>query len=165
MAKRLQSNNFDSRANKNHTCNQCSFSCDAPSQLKRHMLVHTGEKPFACSQCKYTYNQARDLRTHMLTHSGEKPYHCKQCEFSCTGARDLKRHILTHSQEKPFNCNQCTSSFTTSQHIQGRSPSVVISATTHASKLLLSRHTCGSTKEKNPLHVISAASLSANQAI
>ena len=70
--------------------------------------------------------------------------------------------MLIHSGEKPFSCNQCTSSHkgitsnSTHQHIQGRSISAVISATSHATMLVVSRYTCGSILEKNPLHAISA---------
>ena len=41
----------------------------------------------------------------------------------------------------------------------------MISATIHATKLVISRHTCGSILEKNRLHAISATSLANNQAV
>ena len=82
------------------------------SKLKRHMLVHSGEKPFVCTQCSYSCTTAGSLKRHMLKHSGEKPFSCKQCNFSCTRTGALKTHMLTHSGEKPFGCTQCNYSST-----------------------------------------------------
>ena len=65
---------------KKHNCNQCNYSTARPSELKRHKLIHSGEKPFACPQCKY----------------------------SCTTAGYLKKHLLIHSMEKPSNADNAT---------------------------------------------------------
>lgn len=52
-----------------HLCDFCSYSTNKPSNLKRHMLVHTGERPFVCSICSYRCNQKENLKKHMLKHS------------------------------------------------------------------------------------------------
>ena len=98
--------NIDNQAGlkKKHNCDQCNYSTAVLSNLKRHKLVHSGEKPFACSQCKYSCTQACDLKSHLLIHSGENPFKCRQCNYSCKQASDLKKHMLTHSGEKAFNC-------------------------------------------------------------
>ena len=98
---------------KSHSCNQCSYACKKPSKLKRHILVHSGERPFACIQCNYSSKQSADLKRHMFGHSGEKPFSCLQCSYSCTTSSDLKKHIRTHTGEKPFNCFQCDYTSTT----------------------------------------------------
>ena len=77
------------------------------TQLKRHMLMHNGQKPFACNQCSYTCTQAVSLEKHMLTHSGEKPFSCNECDYKCRDANNLKTHKFTHTGEKPFACKQC----------------------------------------------------------
>ena len=33
---------------KTYKCNQCGFSSNAPSMLKNHMRVHSGEEPGIC---------------------------------------------------------------------------------------------------------------------
>ena len=82
---------------KSYCCNQCNYTGDTPSKLKRHMLVHSGEKPFACTKCNFSAAQKINLKSHMLIHSGEKPYSCKQYIYSFNQPSTLKKHMLSHS--------------------------------------------------------------------
>ena len=34
---------------KSSKCNQCDFSCSDPSSLKRHLIIHSGEKSNKCN--------------------------------------------------------------------------------------------------------------------
>ena len=76
--------------NPHHSCNQCGYSSVKTAILKKHMLVHSGEKPFSCRQCNYSCKTAGQLKRHMLTHSGGKPFTCTECNFSYTTASCLR---------------------------------------------------------------------------
>ncbi|XP_069008601.1 zinc finger protein 585A [Embiotoca jacksoni] len=54
-------------AHKNH-CDICFKTFVSPSKLKRHYLVHTGQRPFRCGICGKAFTQSAHVRTHQLTH-------------------------------------------------------------------------------------------------
>lgn len=54
-------------------CYICGKGFGDSWKLKRHLLVHTGEKPFVCPHCGYAANQKAALKTHILTRHGEDP--------------------------------------------------------------------------------------------
>jgi len=79
---------------KSYTCTSCLKSFQKPSQLKRHVRVHTGERPFACKLCSKSFNQKNALQIHMKKHAGVRPYVCEYCEYPFTQKGNLKMHIL-----------------------------------------------------------------------
>ncbi|KAF7649299.1 hypothetical protein LDENG_00143720 [Lucifuga dentata] len=122
-----------------HKCKDCGKKFTHTGNFKRHIRIHTGEKPFSCRDCNKAFSDPAACKAHEKTHSPLKPYCCSTCgksyrqisllnlhrkrhtgeaRYSCdvcfklfTTSGNLKRHQLVHSGEKPYQCNYCDKSF------------------------------------------------------
>lgn len=94
-----------------HKCPDCGKEYDKSARLQRHMLTHSGEKPFACSWegCALAYSRKDHLQRHMSVHTGERRFVCPKegCGASFYEQSHWKRHIVWHEQKE---CKTSTSS-------------------------------------------------------
>ncbi|XP_074657185.1 uncharacterized protein LOC141910349 [Tubulanus polymorphus] len=130
--------NYHPRSN---PCTVCGKTFSSSSHLTRHLIIHTGYRPFECIVCKKRFNRKDYVRHHIkLTHGFEVPLRAPttttpfagqqrriadtnarrrtNSEFSCpicgkcySTKRHLARHTFIHTGEKPYGCIVCKKRF------------------------------------------------------
>ncbi|XP_067832888.1 zinc finger protein 148-like isoform X2 [Heptranchias perlo] len=91
---------FMVKSPKTHICEQCSAAFRTNYHLQRHILIHTGEKPFHCDECDMRFIQKYHMERHKRTHSGEKPYQCEYClQYFSRTDRLLKHRRMCHENQ------------------------------------------------------------------
>jgi len=94
-----------------HKCEMCGKQYKTAKYLKRHIIIHTGEKRYVCEICGMSFTHGGNLQNHSLTHKAEKPHGCPDCGKTFKQRGNLRRHCFLHVGVKPYKCNLCNSSF------------------------------------------------------
>lgn len=80
-----------------HGCPYCSKEFKKPSDLVRHIRIHTHEKPYKCKQCFRAFAVKSTLTAHMKIHTGIKAFECQYCmkRFSTSGSMKVHQRLHT----------------------------------------------------------------------
>jgi len=82
------------------TCIYCKKEFSFPSHLKKHVLIHTGQKDYRCPLCNHSTAEKQDLEVHIRRHLQEKPFKCQEpnCGASFATSGELKTHQISHNK-------------------------------------------------------------------
>ncbi|KAM9310618.1 uncharacterized protein KZ484_026469 [Pholidichthys leucotaenia] len=95
-------------------CTECGRAFNSHSNLRIHLNVHTGARPYSCSDCGKSFSQSGALKIHRRIHTGERPYSCGFCGRGFPHLAGVRAHQRTHTGEKPYRCSHCGKCFTQS---------------------------------------------------
>ena len=108
-------------------CPHCRYIAKWPSDLQRHIAVHSMERRFKCTYCPKSYKYIGDMNVHIRKDHGQEPgtvkvekiatflskkmspalYKCPCCSYSSTYKSEVDRHTKLHGDEKTFQCKNC----------------------------------------------------------
>lgn len=81
---------------KNISCPYCNIVLSCKGNLKTHIRIHTGERPFKCSYCPKAFIQKQNLTQHIRTHTGERPLKCPVCPKAYAHLSGITVHFRKH---------------------------------------------------------------------
>ncbi len=118
LVKHLTEEHKELAAMDTEACSVCGKLFKDTTSMKRHMLTHSGERPFACTLCDKTFTRKLNLQNHIACHTNEKPYKCDQCGMSYAIKYNFQRHVALHDNPKPFACDMCDKRYSQKQDME-----------------------------------------------
>ncbi|XP_077495077.1 uncharacterized protein LOC144106226 [Amblyomma americanum] len=91
-----------------HNCTHCSYTSTRKVDIIRHERTHVDRRESVCHLCQKRFSRPDNLKLHMMIHSGDKPYECGQCSKRFRQRVHARRHEqVIHSRRYPLTCPRC----------------------------------------------------------
>ncbi|XP_076437796.1 uncharacterized protein LOC143276982 isoform X2 [Babylonia areolata] len=103
--------------NSNNSCQYCGRGFSKKEYLRRHIRIHTGERPYRCVVCQLSFRRSHHLRRHELMHTDIRPFSCQACDKAFKQKQHLERHLASHTDLRAFPCSLCDKAFKQKQHL------------------------------------------------
>ena len=78
---------------------ECKTSQPPPTDEKKSST----KKTFKCDHCVMSFTRPSDLQRHLLIHSNTKPYKCEECDREFTWFGNYQKHLLSHVNSNGSN--------------------------------------------------------------
>uniref|UniRef100_A0A1A9WZF7 C2H2-type domain-containing protein n=1 Tax=Glossina brevipalpis TaxID=37001 RepID=A0A1A9WZF7_9MUSC len=101
-----------------HNCPHCCKIFKKAWDLKEHLHIHDGLKPYKCEHCPASFACKSNLRAHQKRHDGERPFVCHFCSNTFISTKQRRLHERSHTGERPFVCEFCGKSFSSSSGLR-----------------------------------------------
>lgn len=100
------------RTKRRYICNFCDKEFLGGNDLRKHIRIHTDERPFECQHCGQRFRQGGCLKNHIASqHGTSETFTCYYCNKSFPIKERLRLHMRLHSGEKPYHCKICFKRF------------------------------------------------------
>lgn len=97
---------------KQYKCEVCVKVFRWGSDLRKHLRIHTNERPFVCVHCNRKFRQSGNLKNHIAARHGSTAiFTCDYCNVSFPIKERLRLHMRLHSGERPYQCTMCPKAF------------------------------------------------------
>ena len=61
--------------------------------ILQNLPIKLGIGQFGCPFCPKMAKNSKDMKRHIMIHTGEKPFSCEFCEFRCNTSSNLYSHM------------------------------------------------------------------------
>ena len=88
------------KSNRRYRCFHCGYKFIRFTHLRRHMRIHTGDKPYSCEICRKRFARSDYKLAHSQSHYSEKLHCCCICGFIESDMEAFIKHCRLHDEDE-----------------------------------------------------------------